>query len=84
MRWLGVFCVLLLGSAAHAASDDEIPLFDFKGRPTAYIAEEMTIYLWDGRPVAYLDRDESRDGLSASTAAMSRRSVEKRIAVSEE
>ena len=34
----------------------EISLFDKRGKPIAYIADdgESTIYLWDGRPVAYL------------------------------
>jgi hypothetical protein len=43
LLWLWMFCVLQSGLAAQAASDDEIPLFDFNGRPTAYIAEKMTI-----------------------------------------
>ncbi len=55
---------LLLGFAAYAASDEELSLFDFKGRATAYIAKDMTIYFWDGKPVAYLDGDESKDGLN--------------------
>jgi hypothetical protein len=46
----------------HAQSDEEISLFDFKGRAVAYIAEDRTIYLWDGKPVAYLD-GQSRDDL---------------------
>ena len=55
---------LLLGLAAYAASDEETSLFDLKGRATAYIAEDMTIYLWDGKPVAYLDGDKPKDGLN--------------------
>src|SRR5258708_125393 len=47
--------------SVHALSDDEISLFDFKGRATAYIAEDRTIYLWQGKPVAYLD-GEQKDG----------------------
>jgi hypothetical protein len=54
---------LLFGFAAFAASDEETSLFDFKGRATAYIAEDKTIYLWDGKPVAYLDGDAPKDGL---------------------
>ena len=42
-----VFCEPLIAS-------DEITLFDQKGEPRAYVAEDQTIYLWDGTPVAYL------------------------------
>jgi hypothetical protein len=55
---------LLVGFAAYAASDEEISLFDFKGRATAYIAKDMTIYLWDGKPVAYLHGDEPKESLN--------------------
>jgi len=40
--------------SAYGRSADELTLFDSKGEPTAYIAEDLTIYLWDGDPVAYL------------------------------
>ena len=48
-------------SAAQAADEDEISLFDASGKATAYIApsDDMTIYLWSGKPVAYL---QSEDG----------------------
>ncbi|PYS07243.1 MAG: hypothetical protein DMG12_01195 [Acidobacteria bacterium] len=35
-------------------ASDEITLFDRKGEPGAYIAGDLTVYLWDGKPVAYL------------------------------
>lgn len=40
-------------------ANDEITLFDARGRATAYIAlqDELTIYLWNGEPVAYLDQE---------------------------
>jgi len=38
---------------------DEISLFNSEGKPVAYIAEELTNYLWSGKPVAYLDEDSS-------------------------
>jgi hypothetical protein len=43
------------------ADDDEISLFDGRGKATAYVAvdEEFTIYLWNGKPVAYLDSDSA-------------------------
>lgn len=52
---------LIVVISAHAAFEDEISLFDFKGRAVAYIAEDGTIYLWQGKPIAYLD-DEAKDG----------------------
>lgn len=44
---------------AHA--EDEVTLFDSRGKATAYIAvdDELTIYLWGGKPVAYLESDSS-------------------------
>ena len=46
------------------ASDDEVSLFNGKGKATAYIAVDdgMTIYLWGGKPVAYLEPDKSGSG----------------------
>jgi len=58
---LGFF---LLGFSANTASANDVSLFDFKGRPTAYIAKDKTIYLWDGKPVAYLDGDDPKAGLN--------------------
>ena len=37
----------------------EISLFDKEGEAIAYIAEDMTIYLWDGDPVAYLSNSNN-------------------------
>jgi hypothetical protein len=47
--------VLMVASGTAAA--EEISLFDARGRATAYIAEDLTIYMWGGKPVVYLDRD---------------------------
>jgi hypothetical protein len=54
-----VFAFSLFVGSPLAMADDEVTLFDGRGRASAYIAldDEMTIYLWDGKPVAYLDRD---------------------------
>jgi hypothetical protein len=40
-------------------ADDEVTLFNGRGKADAYIAldDEMTIYLWSGKPVAYLEKD---------------------------
>lgn len=47
----------LVSTAARA--DDEVSLFDSQGRATAYVAQDLTIYLWAGKPVAYLHADSS-------------------------
>lgn len=44
-------------------AQDETSLFDSNGNATAYIAQDMTIYLWSGEPVAYLFPDPYHDGL---------------------
>lgn len=43
------------------SATNEITLFDFEGKPVAYIAvaQENTIYLWQGKPVAHLQKDSS-------------------------
>jgi hypothetical protein len=58
-----IFAVLVLAMASLAPiaafADDDVALFDGRGKAIAYIAldDEMTIYLWGGKPVAYLDRE---------------------------
>jgi 4-fold beta-flower domain-containing protein len=41
----------------------EFSLFDSGGRPVAYIAEDLTLYLWSGTPAAYLGNDR-REGFN--------------------
>jgi hypothetical protein len=48
-----LFSTFLLSSFKYYG-DDEISLFDKNGDAKAYIAEDLTIYLWGGDPVAYL------------------------------
>jgi hypothetical protein len=61
--------VLVLGCLAtmnvEASSSEEISLFDSKGKPVAYIADDddQTIYLWDGKPAAYLYGDDWKAGI---------------------
>jgi len=61
MRFIAV--LVLMCACSVAAAEDEISLFDGKGRAVAYIAanDDLTIYLWSGEPVAYLVRDGGRD-----------------------
>lgn len=49
----------LLLVAFGAAAQEELSLFDGKGRVSAYIVadDDLTIYLWSGEPVAYLVKD---------------------------
>ena len=53
--------ILMFASFQASASNDEVSLFDERGKAVAYIAldDELTIYLWSGTPVAYLERDSS-------------------------
>jgi hypothetical protein len=37
----------------EAQYDNEVSLYDSEGRPVAYLADDLTIYLWSGKPVAY-------------------------------
>jgi hypothetical protein len=53
--------ILCLAACSHTAvAQDEISLYDSKGKPVAYIAtkEDSTIYSWDGYPLAYVYRGE--------------------------
>ena len=55
-----VFAIVV--AAVPTWASDELSLFDSKGRPVAYVAEGLTIYLWSGTPVAYLEEDDLSDG----------------------
>jgi len=55
-------CTVLIAAAMTGFAADETTLFDSRGRATAYIAEDLTVYLWSGKPVAYLFPDSRRDG----------------------
>lgn len=57
MRIIAALCFSFL--SFNALASDEATLFDGRGRAVAYIANDLTIYLWSGKPVAYLDRDSS-------------------------
>ena len=52
--------LLLFASLSGFAQGRETSLFDSSGEPIAYIAEELTIYLWSGEPVAYLHPESSK------------------------
>lgn len=47
---LAFFCIVTRSLGA----DDLLALFNSSGEATAYIAEDLTVYLWSGKPVAYL------------------------------
>src|SRR5262249_46965032 len=53
--------VSLLLLCSNANAQDDLSLFDGKGRASAYITDDLTIYMWSGEPVAYLERDRARD-----------------------
>lgn len=50
---LALMMVLMTPSFVFSQTD-ETTLYDSKGKAAAYIADDMTIYLWSGKPVAYL------------------------------
>lgn len=50
--------VVALWSGVSRAQD-ETALFDGQGRAVAYIADDLTIFLWAGKPVAYLESDSA-------------------------
>jgi hypothetical protein len=57
MKRIFFIAFLLHLSFCGFSQDDEISLFNSKGKPVAYIDtddDDLTIYLWDGKPVAYL------------------------------
>ena len=51
-----VFVFVLFASVAGAYAS-EISLFSADGSAIAYVADDLTIYLWGGKPVAYLRGD---------------------------
>ena len=61
MRAIIIFALLvsLISISSLAIGEDEVTLFDGRGKAIAYIdlEDEMTIYLWSGKPVAYFDQD---------------------------
>jgi hypothetical protein len=59
-----IFLLTLISSLLFLSSfrfygNDEISLFDKNGNAKAYIADDLTIYLWDGDPVAYLYKSKN-------------------------
>jgi hypothetical protein len=54
MRTLAKVLLLILAAYAPALAK-EIDLYNGAAEAKAYIADDLTIYLWDGEPVAYLD-----------------------------
>ena len=58
LQILFVSSCLLVNNLAFG-QDEEISLFNSKGKPIAYIdtKEDLTIYMWSGKPVAYLSKN---------------------------
>jgi hypothetical protein len=63
MLFKSVLVLMAIVTTARA-SNEEITLFNGKGKATAYVAvnDGMTIYLWSGKPLAYLESDKSGGG----------------------
>lgn len=59
-KTLLIICCLVLNFVLTAfSSTDEISLYDKSGNAKAYIADDLTIYLWGGDPVAYLFQSDN-------------------------
>jgi 4-fold beta flower protein len=58
-RTLAALAFAALFPSIPTFASDDVGLFDGNGKATAYIAAELTIYLWSGEPVAYLHPDSS-------------------------
>ena len=56
-----VLAVVVAGPGIVAANADEISLYNSRRSATAYVADDLTIFLWSGEPVAYL-HDDSAEG----------------------
>jgi hypothetical protein len=56
--------IAFLSATPISANDEEISLFNSKGKPVAYIAVDdgKTIYSWSGKPEAYLESDANGKG----------------------
>ncbi|ROL62410.1 hypothetical protein D9V86_00845 [Bacteroidetes/Chlorobi group bacterium ChocPot_Mid] len=57
--FLTVLASFLLLTSFKNYGGNETSLFDKNGDAKAYIADDLTIYLWDGDPVAYLSNSNS-------------------------
>ena len=51
--------LLILALTSLPLIGEEIDLFNGAAEAKAYVAEDLTIYLWSGEPVAYLDTSRS-------------------------
>jgi hypothetical protein len=61
MKYISAPILICLGfcmATQALGSEDELSLYNPFGEATAYIAEDLTIYLWSGTPVAYLSEDK--------------------------
>ena len=58
MKSVASSLILILAACIPAAAE-EIDLFNGAAEAKAYIADDLTLYLWDGEPVAYLDTSRS-------------------------
>ena len=57
--FLTVLASFILLTSFKNSGSNETSLFDKNGDAKAYIAEDLTIYLWDGEPIAYLSNSNN-------------------------
>ncbi len=56
-----IVAISLAVTSTLTFASDFISLFDIRGKATAYITPDLTIYLWSGKPVAALERNSNDD-----------------------
>ena len=57
MRRLALTTMITAFMAVTSVHAAEVTLFDSHEHTVAYIADDLTIYVWSGEPVAYIERD---------------------------
>ena len=58
-------CILLHFTGAICAQDEEIAIFNSRGKAIAFleVGEDQTLYMWSGKPVAYLHKENKEQHL---------------------
>lgn len=57
---LALVTLIISATSFGQYGSKEVSLFDKEGEAKAYIADDLTIYLWDGDPIAYLSNSNNR------------------------
>jgi hypothetical protein len=55
-----IIVAVILGLFPLVAQAEEISLFDPRNGAVAYVADDLTVYIWNGDPVGYLSGSDDR------------------------